>query len=111
MTAQVTQSFTQAGTTPTPLTPAATDTFALSQFGPNGIVLRVITTGTATTVTVADPNVTAMGNTATPPGVTCPSSGARMIQVPLSAYNSAAGSASVAFSGALTGVTYEAYRY
>lgn len=111
MTAQVTQSIVAAGTTPSALTPAASDTFAAVNFGTNGIILRVITTGTATNVTVADPNLTAQGNAGTTVAVAAPATGVRMIAVPLAAINQATGVATVTFSGALTGVTYEAYRY
>lgn len=111
MTAQVTQSISNGVlTTPSPLTPAASDTFARSQFGPNGIRIRVITTGTATNVTVSDPGTTTLGNTGTPPTLACPTSGARETLIPLSAINTATDNATVNFSGALTGVTYEAYR-
>lgn len=104
------QSVLQAGTTPTAYTPAASDTIAVSDFGPNGAFLRVITTGTATTVSVQDPNTTALGNPGTVTGVVAPSTGVRMILIPSSAVSSSTGLATVLFSGALTGVTAELYR-
>jgi hypothetical protein len=91
------------------LTPAASDTFSRTQFGPNGIRIRVITTGTATTVTISDPTLTGLGNAGTPPSLVCPSTGQRETLIPLSAI-AANDTATVNFSGALTGVTYEAYR-
>lgn len=110
MTAQSTQSVSNGAlTTPVPLTPQPVDTIARSQFGPNGVRLRIITTGTATTLTVTDPNPTALGNTGTPASLVCPATGQRETLVPLSALNSS-DQATLNFSGALTGVTYEAYR-
>lgn len=111
MAAVTTQSIVQAGTTPAPITPTATDTIAAAQFGPTGVIARVITTGTATNATVADPGLTGMSNPGTVSAVACPATGVRMIQIPVAAVNQATGVASVSFSGALTGVTYELYRY
>lgn len=110
MTLQVSQQAAQAGTTPAALTPAATDTIAEASFGPNGLIARLITTGTATTFTVVDPNPSPLGYTGTPSGCTCPATGARMVPISRLAINTATGLATVAFSGALTGVTYELYR-
>jgi hypothetical protein len=110
MTAQVSQNVVVAGTTPTPLTPAATDTISEGQFGPLGVIARVITTGTATTVATLDPNRTALSNLGTAASVTCPATGVRMIFVPRGAVDPATGNATLTFSGALTGVTYELYR-
>src|SRR5581483_10919843 len=98
-------------TTPTPLTPAASDTFTDAQFGPNGLLLRVITTGTATNVTVNDPGKTPMNNAGTLPSLAAPATGSRMLPIPRSAIDPVSGQATVNFSGALTGVTYEAYKY
>lgn len=110
MTAQVSQAIVTTGTTPSALTPQATDTIARSQFGPNGAFMRVITTGTATNVSVLDPNLTAQGNAGTVVAVAAPSTGVRMIYIPLAAISQSTDLASVTFSGALTGVTYELYR-
>lgn len=111
MTAQVTQSISNGAlTTPSALIPAAADTFARTQFGPNGIRIRVITTGTATNVTVTDPTVTGLSNAGTPPTLACPATGARETLIPLAAINTSTDTATVNFSGALTGVTYEAYK-
>lgn len=113
MTLQATQSVaipsSGALTTPAPLTPAATDTF--SDLGPNGLVLLVITTGTATNVTVLDPGLTpGLGYAGTVPSLAGTATGHRAVFVPRSAINPATGVASVTFSGALTGVTYYAFK-
>lgn len=111
MTAQVTQSVSNGAlTTPSALTPAAADTIARSQFGSTGVLLRIITTGTATTLTVSDPTTTDLGNVGTLASQVCPSSGSRMAFIPIAAINPSTDLATLNFSGALTGVTYEAYR-
>lgn len=108
MTLQTPQSVVTTGTTPAPITPTASDTFPAGSFGPNGVYLRVITTGTATNVSVLDPGFTASSNPGTVTAVAAPATGVRMVLVPRSAINSS-GVATVTFSGALTGVTYEIY--
>lgn len=110
MAAVTSQSIVRAGTTPSAITPSASDTIASGQFGPNGIALRVITTGTSTNVSVLDPGFTPSGNAGTVAAVAAPSTGVRMILVPLNAIDPATQNATVTFSGALTGVTYELYR-
>jgi hypothetical protein len=97
-------------TTPTAITPTAADTIDRSQFGPTGVLLRIITTGTATTLTVSDPTTTGLGNVGTPASQVCPATGNRMAFIPLAAISPSASTATLNFSGALTGVTYEAYR-
>jgi hypothetical protein len=97
-------------TTPTPLTPAATDTFDQSSFGPSGLHLLVITTGTATNLGVLDPTLTDVGYAGTVPSLAGTATGHRMIFIPRTAINPATGLASVTFSGALTGVTYYALK-
>jgi hypothetical protein len=110
MAAVTTQSLTAAAlTTPSAITPAAADTITSGQFGSNGVICRVITTGTATTVTITDPDTTDLGNTATPASLVCPATGSRMFFIPPAAINTS-GVATLNFSGALTGVTYELYR-
>ena len=94
-------------TTPTPITPSASDTIARSQFGPNGVIIRVITTGTATNLTVSDPTKTDLSNSGTPPTLACPATGARKTLIPVAAIDPASDNATINFSGALTGVTYE----
>lgn len=111
MTAQVTQSVSNGAlTTPSPLTPAAADTFLRAQFGPTGILIRIITTGTLTTLTVTDPTTTGLGNAGTLPSQTTSATGTAMAFIPLAAINPATDLATLNFSGARTGVTYEAYR-
>lgn len=110
MAAVVTQSRSQTPTTPVPITPTASDTIHASQFGPNGVSMRVKTAGTTTTVTVQDPNTTAMGNPATVTGAPMPATGEREFLIPRGAINPVSQQATVAFTGALTGVTYELYR-
>lgn len=106
MAALTSQSLTQAGLNPTPITPTASDTIAEAQFGVLGVELRVITTGTTTNITVSDPGSTAQGNPGTVTPVACPASGVRRILIPRTAIAST-GVATIAASGALTGVTYE----
>jgi hypothetical protein len=107
---QASQSVVTTGTTPTALTPSASETVADSSFGTEGVWARVITTGTATTVTVNDPGFSPSGNAGTALAIVCPSTGVRMILIPRGAINPATGLATILFSGALTGVTYELYR-
>lgn len=112
MALQASQSINSlAFTTPSAITPTASDTIASSSFGDQGVMLRVITTGTATNVSVQDPNTTIIGNAATQPSLAAPATGVRVLLIPRGAINNATGVATVTFSGALTGVTYELYRY
>lgn len=104
------QAVSAAGTTPSAITPSASDTISGGDIGTRGCVLRVITTGTATNVEIVDPGTTALGNPGTETPVACPSTGTRMILVSPKAVNLATGLATVTFSGALTGVTAELYR-
>jgi hypothetical protein len=114
MTLQVTQSIATPAsgvlTTPTPLTPAATDTFSETSFGPNGILLVIITSGTLTNLTVLDPGVTPTGYAGTVPSLAGTATGTRFLTIPRTAINPATNLASVTFSGVLTGVTYNAFR-
>lgn len=111
MTLQASQNIAQAGTTPAALTPAASDTIAEGSFGPIGVIARIITTGTATDVAVTDPNTTLLGNAGTAVPLSAPATGVRMLLIPRAAINQSTGVATVTFSGARTGVTYELYRY
>lgn len=104
------QAVNGAGVTPAAITPAASDTISKTDIQSRGVILRVITTGTATNVSVSDPNLTKSGNAGTIVPVACPSTGVRMILVPASAVDPATGVATVSYSGARTGVTVEAYR-
>lgn len=96
-------------TTPSAITPAASDTIAEAQMGANGCVMRIITTGTATDVEVTDPGRSPLGNVGDSLPLTCPATGARLLLIPRAALN-ASGQVTVTFSGALTGVTYELIR-
>lgn len=98
-------------TTPDTFTPTASDTFGAGCFGQQGMRLDIITTGTATNVSVADPGFTPSSNAGTAPSLAAPATGRRFVLVPLSAINPATGVATVTFSGALTGVTAEKSRY
>lgn len=109
MALQASQSVVTTGTTPAALTPTASDTIAAASFGVAGVYARVITTGTATNVATLDPNFTAQSNPGTVTAVACPGTGVRMILIPRAAINQSTGVATVTFSGALTGVTYELY--
>jgi hypothetical protein len=97
-------------TTPVPLTPSASDTFASGSFGATGLLLRVITTGTATNVDVTDVGPTPLGRAGVAAPLAAPATGARMLLVTRAAINPSTDVATITFSGALTGVTYEAYR-
>jgi hypothetical protein len=108
MTLRTPQSVVTTGTTPSAITPTASDTFQVANFGPNGMFLRVITTGTATNVAILDPGFSPSSNPGTVTPVAAPATGVRMILVPRTAID-ATGVATVTFSGALTGVTYEIY--
>lgn len=110
MTLRASQSVVTTGTTPTAITPTASDTIAESSFGPRGVFIRVITTGTATNVAVLDPGLTPSSNPGTVTPLAAPATGVRMMLIPRSAIAQSTGLATVTFSGALTGVTYELYR-
>jgi hypothetical protein len=109
MAALSSQSIVQAGTTPVPITPTASDTIPAAQFGANGCVLRCITTGTPANISVLDPSVTALNNPGTVSPVVLPATGNRMIRIPLSAINPATQVATVT-SSSQTGLTYELYQ-
>jgi hypothetical protein len=111
MAAVTTQSLAAATlTAPSPITPAASDTIAAGQFGAVGIVCRVITTGTATNVTISDPGTTDLGNTGTPATLAASATGVGTFFIPPVAINPVTLVATINFSGARTGVTYELYR-
>ncbi len=110
MALQASQSVVTTGTTPAAITPSASDTIASSSFGVNGVFMRVITTGTSTNVAVQDPGFSPLSNPGTVTAVAAPSTGVRMILIPNGAISPSTGVATVTFSGALTGVTYELYR-
>lgn len=107
MTLQVSQTLSRTATTPAALTPAASDDIAEASFGPTGLLARIITTGTATDVAVQDPGSTPSGNAGTVVAQTMPATGVREIFIPKAAVSSTTGLATITFSGARTGVTYE----
>jgi hypothetical protein len=114
MTLQVSQTVavpsSGALTTPTGLVPAASDTISQDSFGPNGLIMLVVTTGTTTDVTVLDPNVDALGYAGTVPTLTGTATGHRALFIPRTAIAPATGLATVTFSGVRTGVTYYLFR-
>lgn len=97
-------------TTPAAITPTASDTFASGSFGTTGLLMRVITTGTATNVSILDPGTTGLGNAGTAASLSAPATGARMLLIPRAAINPSTDLATVTFSS-VTGATYELYRY
>lgn len=110
MALQASQSIVTTGTTPSAITPTASDTIAAGSFGSQGVAMRVITTTNACNVSVQDPGFTPQSNPGTVTAVALGTSAVRMILIPVSAINPATSVATVAFS-ATTGVTYELYRY
>jgi hypothetical protein len=109
MTLMVPQSVVQAGTTPAPITPTASDTIAVTTAGTVGWILRVITAGTASNVSVVDPNLTLLGNSGTSAVLAAPATGVRMLLITKAAANSA-GTVTVT-SSSQTAMTYELYPY
>lgn len=102
------QSVVAGGTTPAPITPTASDTIPGSSAGPNGWFLRVITTGTASTVRVTDWSTTQLGNPGTVAGLSAPATGSRMVLIPRNAADPSSGLVTVT-STSQTGMTYELY--
>lgn len=107
MAQQASQTITTTAAAAVAITPTASDTIPESSFGLAGVNIRVITTGTATTVTVLDPGFTPSSNPGTAAPQVMPATGVRRWLIPRSAVNPNTGVATVTFSGALTGVTYE----
>jgi hypothetical protein len=101
------QSVVSTGTTPVPITPTASDTIPGSTAGPNGWFLRVITTGTASNISVLDPGFTPQSNPGTVTPLAAPGTGVRMLLIPRAAINSS-GVVTVT-SSSQTGLTYELY--
>jgi hypothetical protein len=108
MTLMVPQSVVTTGTTPTPITPTASDTINGSTAGTDGWNLRVITTGTLSNISVLDPNFTIQGNPGTVTALAAPATGVRMLLVPKSAINPATGLVTIT-SSSQAGMTYELY--
>lgn len=111
MTLNAAQSVLTTGTTPAPFTPTVSDTIAAIDIIPTGgAVMRIITTGTLTNVSVLDPNLTTQGNAGTVVPLACPATGVRYLLVPPTAVNPATGVATVTFSS-ITGVTYDLLKF
>lgn len=111
MAALTSQSITaMAGTTPSATAVSSSDTITEAQFGPNGVIVRVINAGgSPDTVTITDPNTTVLSSAATNPTVSViATTGVKMIYIPRSAINSS-GVATIAHSF-VTSVTCEVYR-
>lgn len=109
MALQPSQTVTQAGITPAPFTPTASDTVNESSFGSNGIVVRITTTSTATNFSVTDPTTTGLGNAGTVTPTNVPTASVREFYVPRAALNQS-GVATLNFS-AQTGVSVEVKRW
>jgi hypothetical protein len=106
MALQASQVVTTAGITPATIAATTSDTIAEGSFGPAGVNMRVVTTSTATNVSVQDPNYTASSNLGTVTPVAIGTASVRKIFIPRSAVNPTTGVATVTFSAA-TGVSYE----
>jgi hypothetical protein len=109
MAALTPQSVVTTGTTPSAITPSASDTIAVATAGSAGWNLRVITTGTSSNISISDPGFTPSSNPGTVTPVAAPATGVRMIFIPRSAASPSTGNVTVTASGALTGMTYELY--
>ncbi|WP_157411396.1 hypothetical protein [Actinoplanes rectilineatus] len=73
------------------------------------MLIRVITTGTATSVSVLDPGATPLSNPGTVTPQVMPATGTRVWLIPRSAISASTGVATVTFSSQ-AGVTYELTR-
>lgn len=110
MAALTSQTITLAGVTPSAVAVSSSDTIASTQFGTTGVIVRVINGGASSdTVTIVDPNVTAMGSGATNPTVAVANGTTKEIFVPTSAINPATGNATLQHSFT-TSVTCEVKR-
>lgn len=98
-----------AGTAPAPVAVSASDTIAASLFGNGGVDVRVINGGASPdTVTIVDPNLTAMGSTATNPTVTVTNGTTKVIRIPKAAINASTQVATIQHSFT-TSVTCEVW--
>lgn len=110
MAALTSTALTLAGVAASAAAVASSDTIAEAQFGANGVILRVINGGgSPDTVTITDPNTTALGSAATNPTVSVTNGTTKVILIPRSAINPSTLLATVAHSFT-TSVTYELYR-
>jgi len=99
-----------AGTAPSAVAVAASDTIAAGQFGPTGVHVRVINGGASPdTVTITDPNLTIAGSVATNPTASVANGTTKVIFIPVSMINQATGVATIAHSFT-TSVTCEVWR-
>lgn len=98
------------GTTPSVITPTASDTISTNDIGQRGVVLRIVTTGTATNVAVLDPGLTPASNAGTVVPLACPATGVRYLFVGPNSVNQTSGVATLTFSS-VTGASVEATRY
>lgn len=106
MAALSSQSPTGVAATPNVINPTGSDTIAAGQFGPAGVLLRIITTGTPSNITVLDPGKTGLGNPGTVTAIAAPATGVRKVLIPPSAVDPVTGFATVN-SSSQTGLTYE----
>lgn len=110
MAALTSTALTFAGVAASPAAVSASDTIADGQFGATGVILRVINGGgSPDTVTIADPNTTALGSAATNPTVSVTNGTTKLILIPKTAVNPSTGNCTVTHSFT-TSVTYELYR-
>jgi hypothetical protein len=108
MAALTPQSVVTTGTTPSSITPSASDTIAVATSGPVGWILRVITTGTLSNISVADPGFTPSSNPGTVTPLAAPATGVRMLLIPRQAASPSTGNVTVT-SSSQAGMTYELY--
>ncbi len=110
MAALTATALTYGGVQAAPAAVATTDTIAESQFGANGVILRVINgAGSPMTLTVSDPNLTAVGNAGTTTAVSITNATSKTFFIPRAAINQSTGLCTLTYSSATT-VTYELYR-
>lgn len=93
-----------------PAAVATTDTIAEAQFGSTGVILRVINgAGSPMTLTISDPNLTAVGNAGTATAVSITNATSKNFFIPRASINQSTGLVTLTYSSA-TSVTYELYR-
>lgn len=111
MTLRAAGKATVAGLTPTSYTPTTSDTISGDDIIPNlGVALRVVTTGTAATLTVVDPFKTAGGSVAASQTVSLPGTGTRYVFIPSSVVDPTTNLATVTLS-VITGISCELVQF
>lgn len=111
MTLNAAQTVTAAGLTASPYSATTSDTVSAVDIIPaGGVVMRIITTGTAANVSVLDPNSTIQGNPGTVTAITTAATGTKYLYIPPAAVNSGTSVATVTFS-TTTGVTYDLIKF